>query len=43
LTEPGERFAAHAERLAPQADVRVLRPGESTTIRLASAPRRQDE
>lgn len=37
LTEPGDRFAAHAEHLAPQADVRVLRPSESTTIRLATA------
>ena len=38
LTEPGDRFAAHAERLASQADVRVLRPREATTIRLPSAP-----
>jgi L-ascorbate metabolism protein UlaG (beta-lactamase superfamily) len=37
LTEPGDRFAAHAARLAPQADVRVLRPRETTTIRLTSA------
>jgi L-ascorbate metabolism protein UlaG (beta-lactamase superfamily) len=36
LTEPGDRFAAHAARLAPRADVRVLRPGEATTIRLDS-------
>jgi L-ascorbate metabolism protein UlaG (beta-lactamase superfamily) len=36
LTEPGDRFAAHAARLAPQADVRVLRPRETTTIRLAT-------
>jgi hypothetical protein len=43
LTEPGDRFAAHAARLAPQADVRVLGPRESTTIRLASIPRRQDD
>lgn len=42
LTEPGDRFAAHAARLAPQADVRVLRPGESTTIRLASGLRTQE-
>ncbi len=33
LLEPGERFAAHAARLAPAADVRVLRPGEVTAIR----------
>jgi hypothetical protein len=32
LTEPGERFAAHAGDLAPDVDVRVLRPGESTAI-----------
>jgi L-ascorbate metabolism protein UlaG (beta-lactamase superfamily) len=34
LTEPGDRFAAHAARLAPRSEVRVLRPGEQTTIRL---------
>ena len=43
LTEPGDRFAAHAARLAPQADVRVLRPRESTTIRLARAARRESD
>ena len=32
LTEPGDRFAAHAARLAPATTVRVLRPGEATTI-----------
>jgi L-ascorbate metabolism protein UlaG (beta-lactamase superfamily) len=32
LEEPGDRFAAHAARLAPAVDVRVLRPGERTTI-----------
>jgi L-ascorbate metabolism protein UlaG (beta-lactamase superfamily) len=32
LTEPGDRFAAHAARLAPGADVRVLRPGEATVV-----------
>jgi L-ascorbate metabolism protein UlaG (beta-lactamase superfamily) len=32
LDEPGDRFAAHAARLAPDADVRVLRPGQSTVI-----------
>jgi L-ascorbate metabolism protein UlaG (beta-lactamase superfamily) len=32
LDEPGDRFAVHARRLAPDVDVRVLRPGMSTTI-----------
>ena len=32
LTEPGDRFSAHAARLAPDADVRVLRPGEATIV-----------
>jgi L-ascorbate metabolism protein UlaG (beta-lactamase superfamily) len=32
LTEPGDRFAAHAAHLAPRADVRVLRPGEATVV-----------
>ncbi len=32
LDEPGDRFAAHAAKVAPQVDVRVLRPGESTVI-----------
>ena len=32
LAEPGDRFAAHAARLAPDTDVRVLRPGEATVI-----------
>ncbi len=32
LREPGDRFAAHAARLAPAVDVRVLRPGERTAI-----------
>jgi L-ascorbate metabolism protein UlaG (beta-lactamase superfamily) len=32
LAEPGERFASHAMRLAPTVDVRVLRPGEATSI-----------
>ena len=42
LTEPGDRFARHAANLAPRADVRVLRPGDSTTISLgesSAAPR----
>ena len=34
LTEPGDRFAAHAALLAPRTSVRVLRPGERTTISL---------
>jgi L-ascorbate metabolism protein UlaG (beta-lactamase superfamily) len=34
LTEPGDRFAAHAARLAPGVEVRVLRPRETTRIRL---------
>jgi len=32
LTEPGDRFAAHAARLAPATTVAVLRPGEGTSI-----------
>lgn len=32
LTQPGETFALHAARLAPQVEVRVLCPGDSTTI-----------
>ena len=32
-TEPGDRFAAHAARLAPAGDrSQVLRPGEATSI-----------
>jgi L-ascorbate metabolism protein UlaG (beta-lactamase superfamily) len=41
LDEPGDRFASFVRRLAPEIDVRVLRPGESTTIevgRPAGAP-----
>jgi L-ascorbate metabolism protein UlaG (beta-lactamase superfamily) len=34
LAEPGDRFASHAARLAPAVDVRVLRPGDSTSIEL---------
>jgi L-ascorbate metabolism protein UlaG (beta-lactamase superfamily) len=34
LRQPGERFADHTHRLAPEVDVRVLRPGEATTIEL---------
>jgi L-ascorbate metabolism protein UlaG (beta-lactamase superfamily) len=36
LREPADRFAAHARRLAPDVDVRVLRPGESTSIEVLS-------
>jgi len=32
LQGPGERFAAHAATIAPNATIRVLRPGESATI-----------
>jgi L-ascorbate metabolism protein UlaG (beta-lactamase superfamily) len=32
LHEPGDRFAAYAAAFAPETDVRVLRPGESTRI-----------
>lgn len=32
LEEPGDRFAAHAARLAPDVDVRVLRPGDRVAI-----------
>lgn len=32
LREPGDRFAAHARELAPDVDVRVLRPGDSTVF-----------
>jgi L-ascorbate metabolism protein UlaG (beta-lactamase superfamily) len=32
LVEPGDRFAAHAGDVAPDVDVRVLRPGERTEI-----------
>ena len=32
LHEPGDRFADHARRLAPETTVRVLRPGEATIV-----------
>jgi L-ascorbate metabolism protein UlaG (beta-lactamase superfamily) len=32
LADPGGRFAEHASRVAPDVDVRVLRPGEETAI-----------
>jgi L-ascorbate metabolism protein UlaG (beta-lactamase superfamily) len=35
LHEPGEEFREAAARLAPDVDVRVLRPGESATISIA--------
>jgi L-ascorbate metabolism protein UlaG (beta-lactamase superfamily) len=34
LREPGDRFADHARRLAPATTVEVLRPGETTIIRV---------
>jgi L-ascorbate metabolism protein UlaG (beta-lactamase superfamily) len=34
LSEPGDRFAGHASRLAPDVDVRVLRPGEDVGVDL---------
>ena len=34
LVEPAERFEAHARRVAPDVDVRVLQPGEATSITL---------
>jgi L-ascorbate metabolism protein UlaG (beta-lactamase superfamily) len=37
LREPGDRFAAAARQFAPEVDVRVLRPGETTTLE-APAP-----
>ncbi len=36
LHEPGDMFAAHAGRLAPDIDVRVLRPGEATSFEFGS-------
>lgn len=40
LDEPGDRFAVHAAAVAPAVDVRVLRPGEATTIEVVPrAPR----
>lgn len=38
LDEPGDRFAAHAARVAPAVDVRVLRPGEGTWIEIPDGP-----
>jgi len=38
LMEPGDRFASHAAGLAPDVAIRVLRPGEATSI--PGSPRR---
>jgi len=35
--EPGREFAAHAQHVAPEVDVRVLHPGMSTIVRPASS------
>ncbi len=43
LREPGDRFAAHAQRLAPEIDVRVLRPGEATSFDFAPGGAAADE
>jgi L-ascorbate metabolism protein UlaG (beta-lactamase superfamily) len=37
LLEPGDRFASIARVVAPDVDVRVLRPGESTSIERSAA------
>jgi L-ascorbate metabolism protein UlaG (beta-lactamase superfamily) len=34
LQEPGDRFAEYARQFAPEVDIRILRPGESTSIEL---------
>jgi L-ascorbate metabolism protein UlaG (beta-lactamase superfamily) len=39
LTEPGDRFAFHAASLAPDAEVRVLRPGDVTAVARAGVAR----
>jgi len=39
LDEPGPRFARHAAGLPGRIDVRVLRPGASTSIELPARPR----
>ncbi len=41
LLEPGARFASHVAELAPGVDVRVLRPGEATSIGAASTGQRK--
>jgi hypothetical protein len=33
FTDPPYTFASNAARLAPDAEVRILRPGESLTLR----------
>ena len=43
LLEPGDHFAADAKRLAPDIDVRVLRPGETTTFEVRSPAASADE
>jgi L-ascorbate metabolism protein UlaG (beta-lactamase superfamily) len=40
--EPGREFAAHAQRLAPYVDARVIPPGTSTTVELKGPPRDED-
>lgn len=40
LAEPGDRFATHAARVAPGSQVRVLRPGESISVRDLDVRRR---
>jgi L-ascorbate metabolism protein UlaG (beta-lactamase superfamily) len=40
LDAPAERFRAAAAELAPMTSVRLLRPGESTTVEDAGRPRR---
>ena len=37
--EPGREFAAHAQRLAPDVEVRVIPPGDATTVELNGPPR----
>lgn len=39
LAAPGDRFAAHAARIVPAVDVRVLRPGDGTSIDLPHGTR----
>ena len=38
LREPADRFAAHAARLAPEAEIRILRPGDATIIGSTAPP-----
>jgi L-ascorbate metabolism protein UlaG (beta-lactamase superfamily) len=39
LQDPGDRFARFASAIAPDVDVRVIRPGESTEVRAWLTPR----